>query len=80
MTYSDKCMYNTLYNSLFKFVIVLRMYSMMIFQNGLEDSPRRHSSMDQLLGLINDMGKSSRTRSLSDGGTQEDEDERKYHT
>ncbi|XP_073814146.1 MAP4K3-like protein hppy isoform X10 [Musca autumnalis] len=44
-------------------------------QNGLEDSPRRHSSMDQLLGLINDMGKSSRTRSLSDGGTQEDDDE-----
>lgn len=30
-------------------------------------SPRRHSSMDQLMGLLNDMGKSSRTRSLSDG-------------
>ncbi|XP_065370242.1 mitogen-activated protein kinase kinase kinase kinase 5 isoform X4 [Calliphora vicina] len=44
-------------------------------QNGLEDSPRRHSSMDQLLGLLNEMGKSSRTRSLSDGGTQEDDDE-----
>ncbi|KAL9916507.1 MAP4K3-like protein hppy isoform 10-T13 [Glossina fuscipes fuscipes] len=44
-------------------------------QNGLEDSPRRHSSMDQLLGLLNDMGKSSRTRSLSDGGAQEDDDE-----
>ncbi|XP_020716656.1 mitogen-activated protein kinase kinase kinase kinase 3 isoform X3 [Ceratitis capitata] len=45
-------------------------------QNGLEDSPRRHSSMDQLIGLLNDMGKSSRTRSLSDGGTQEDEVEK----
>ncbi|XP_067627102.1 mitogen-activated protein kinase kinase kinase kinase 5 isoform X2 [Eurosta solidaginis] len=45
-------------------------------QNGLEDSPRRHSSMDQLIGLLNDMGKSSRTRSLSDGGTQEDEMEK----
>ncbi|KAM7342924.1 MAP4K3-like protein hppy isoform 7-T7 [Cochliomyia hominivorax] len=44
-------------------------------QNGLDDSPRRHSSMDQLLGLLNEMGKSSRTRSLSDGGTQEDDDE-----
>lgn len=31
-------------------------------------SPRRHSSMDQLMGLLNDMGKSVRTRSLSDGG------------
>ncbi|XP_018791930.1 PREDICTED: mitogen-activated protein kinase kinase kinase kinase 5 isoform X4 [Bactrocera latifrons] len=45
-------------------------------QNGLEDSPRRHSSMDQLIGLLNDMGKSSRTRSLSDGGTQDDEVEK----
>ncbi|XP_054738008.1 mitogen-activated protein kinase kinase kinase kinase 5 [Anastrepha obliqua] len=45
-------------------------------QNGLEDSPRRHSSMDQLIGLLNEMGKSSRTRSLSDGGTQEDEMEK----
>ncbi|XP_075169555.1 MAP4K3-like protein hppy isoform X3 [Haematobia irritans] len=44
-------------------------------QNGLEDSPRRHSSMDQLLGLLNDMGTSPRTRSLSDGGMQEDEDD-----
>ncbi|KAH8401326.1 hypothetical protein KR009_004532 [Drosophila setifemur] len=43
-------------------------------QNGLEDSPRRHSSMDQLIGLLNDMGKSSRTRSLSDGGTQDDDE------
>lgn len=41
-------------------------------QNGVEDSPRRHSSMDQLMGLLNDMGKSSRTRSLSDSGTQEE--------
>ncbi|XP_017114039.1 mitogen-activated protein kinase kinase kinase kinase 5 isoform X4 [Drosophila elegans] len=46
-------------------------------QNGLEDSPRRHSSMDQLIGLINDMGKSSRTRSLSDGGTQDDDEAEK---
>lgn len=30
--------------------------------------------MDQLIGLINDMGKSSRTRSLSDGGTQDDDE------
>ncbi|XP_055908323.1 mitogen-activated protein kinase kinase kinase kinase 5 isoform X2 [Eupeodes corollae] len=44
--------------------------------NGVEDSPRRHSSMDQLMGLLNDMGKSSRTRSLSDSGTQEEEKER----
>ncbi|XP_055383366.1 mitogen-activated protein kinase kinase kinase kinase 5 isoform X9 [Condylostylus longicornis] len=44
-------------------------------QNGVEDSPRRHSSMDQLIGLLNDMGKSSRTRSLSDSGTQDDEKE-----
>ncbi|XP_033149133.1 mitogen-activated protein kinase kinase kinase kinase 3 isoform X5 [Drosophila busckii] len=43
-------------------------------QNGLEDSPRRHSSMDQLIGLLNDMGKSTRTRSLSDGGTQDDDE------
>lgn len=34
-------------------------------------SPRRHSSMDQLMGLLNDLGKSSRTRSLSDGGKDE---------
>lgn len=40
----------------------------------MEDSPRRHSSMDHLLGLLNELGKSSRTRSLSDGGTQEDDD------
>ncbi|KAH8254715.1 hypothetical protein KR032_011852 [Drosophila birchii] len=48
-------------------------------QNGLEDSPRRHSSMDQLIGLINDMGKSSRTRSLSDGGTQDDDEGESGH-
>lgn len=35
-------------------------------------SPRRHSSMDQLMGLMNDIGKSSRTRSLSDGGGPDD--------
>ncbi|XP_017077084.2 mitogen-activated protein kinase kinase kinase kinase 5 isoform X2 [Drosophila eugracilis] len=45
-------------------------------QNGLEDSPRRHSSMDQLIGLLENMGKSSRTRSLSDGGTQDDDEEK----
>lgn len=44
------------------------------FQNGLEDSPRRHSSMDQLIGLLENMGKSPRTRSLSDGGTQDDDE------
>ncbi|XP_032570155.1 mitogen-activated protein kinase kinase kinase kinase 5 isoform X4 [Drosophila sechellia] len=46
-------------------------------QNGLEDSPRRHSSMDQLIGLLENMGKSSRTRSLSDGGTQDDDEAEK---
>lgn len=36
-------------------------------QNGIDDpSPRRHSSMDQLMGLLHEMGK-SRQRSLSDG-------------
>lgn len=30
--------------------------------------------MDQLIGLINDLGKTSRTRSLSDGGTQDDDE------
>ncbi|XP_037940801.1 mitogen-activated protein kinase kinase kinase kinase 5 isoform X6 [Teleopsis dalmanni] len=43
-------------------------------QNGLEDSPRRHSSMDHLMGLLNEMGKSPRTRSLSDSGTQDDDE------
>nr|NP_611399.2 happyhour, isoform B [Drosophila melanogaster]AAM70845.1 happyhour, isoform B [Drosophila melanogaster]AGW24077.1 FI21433p1 [Drosophila melanogaster] len=46
-------------------------------QNGLEDSPRRHSSMDQLIGLLENMGKSPRTRSLSDGGTQDDDEAEK---
>lgn len=44
-------------------------YSNETNQNGIENtSPRRHSSMDQLMGLLNEMGKSSRTRSLSDSG------------
>lgn len=30
--------------------------------------------MDQLIGLLNDLGKTSRTRSLSDGGTQDDDE------
>lgn len=30
--------------------------------------------MDQLIGLLNDMGKTSRTRSLSDGGAQDDDE------
>lgn len=39
-----------------------------IFQNGVtEESPKRHNSMDQIMGLFNDLGKSSRQRSLSDG-------------
>ncbi|XP_017051595.1 mitogen-activated protein kinase kinase kinase kinase 5 isoform X5 [Drosophila ficusphila] len=46
-------------------------------QNGLEDSPRRHSSMDQLIGVLENLGKSSRTRSLSDGGTQDDDEAEK---
>nr|AAL49310.1 RH10407p [Drosophila melanogaster] len=46
-------------------------------QNGLEDSPRRHSSMDQQIGLLENMGKSPRTRSLSDGGTQDDDEAEK---
>lgn len=36
-----------------------------------EDSPRRHNSMDRLMGLLNDMGRTQRTRSLSDGGQEE---------
>lgn len=31
------------------------------------DGPLRHSSMDRLMSLLNDMGQSPRTRSLSDG-------------
>ncbi|XP_070851066.1 mitogen-activated protein kinase kinase kinase kinase 5 isoform X5 [Drosophila suzukii] len=46
-------------------------------QNGVEDSPRRHSSMDQLIGLLENLGMSSRTRSLSDGGTQDDDEAEK---
>ncbi|XP_037031783.1 mitogen-activated protein kinase kinase kinase kinase 5 isoform X11 [Bradysia coprophila] len=42
-------------------------------QNGIEDpSPRRHSSMDQLMGLLHEMGK-SRQRSLSDGQDEDKE-------
>jgi hypothetical protein len=32
-----------------------------------DSSPKRHSSMDELMGLMNDLGKSTRQRSLSDG-------------
>lgn len=35
------------------------------------DAPLRHSSMDRLMSLLNDMGQSQRTRSLSDGGQEE---------
>lgn len=35
------------------------------------DGPLRHSSMDRLMSLLNDMGQSPRTRSLSDGGQEE---------
>ncbi|XP_055704961.1 mitogen-activated protein kinase kinase kinase kinase 3 isoform X6 [Phlebotomus papatasi] len=47
-------------------------------QNGAVESPRRHSSMDQLVGLLNEMGVSSgRHRSLSDsGGAAEEEEDR----
>lgn len=34
----------------------------------VEESPKRHNSMDQIIGLLNEMGKSNnRQRSLSDG-------------
>lgn len=36
-----------------------------------ENSPRRNNSMDRLMGLLNDMGRTQRTRSLSDGGQEE---------
>lgn len=36
-----------------------------------DGSPKRHNSMDQLVGLLNDMSKSSRQRSLSDGDSGE---------
>lgn len=35
------------------------------------EGPLRHSSMDRLMSLLNDMGQSPRTRSLSDGGQEE---------
>ncbi|KAL5287300.1 MAP4K1 family protein [Megaselia abdita] len=43
-------------------------------QNGIENSPSGNS-MDQLMGLLQDMGKPSRTRSLSDSGNQDEESE-----
>lgn len=51
-------------------------------QNGAVESPRRHSSMDQLVGLLNEMGVSSgRHRSLSDsGGAAEEEEDRPEST
>lgn len=44
-------------------------------QNGIEGSPRRHNSMDQLMGLLCDMEKNTRTRSLSDSQAVDDEKE-----
>lgn len=44
-------------------------------QNGIDGSPRRHSSMDQLMGLLCDMEKNTRTRSLSDSQAPDDEKE-----
>uniref|UniRef100_A0A336MSM1 Mitogen-activated protein kinase kinase kinase kinase n=1 Tax=Culicoides sonorensis TaxID=179676 RepID=A0A336MSM1_CULSO len=43
-------------------------------RNGVsEESPKRHNSMDQIIGLLNEMGKSNnRQRSLSDGDHDED--------
>jgi hypothetical protein len=38
-----------------------------IDETDLNDSPKRHNSMDQLIGMFNDISKSSRQRSLSDG-------------
>lgn len=38
--------------------------------NTHQESPR-HNSMDRLMGMLNDMGRTQRTRSLSDGGQQE---------
>lgn len=35
------------------------------------ESPHRHSSVDRVMGMLNDMGRTQRTRSLSDGGQQE---------
>lgn len=36
-----------------------------------EESRIRHSSMDRLMSLLNDLGNTTRTRSLSDGGQEE---------
>lgn len=36
-----------------------------------DESRLRHSSMDRLMCLLNDLGNSTRTRSLSDGGQEE---------
>lgn len=36
-----------------------------------EAETRRHSSMDRIISMLNDMGNSQRTRSLSDGGQEE---------
>lgn len=36
-----------------------------------DESRLRHSSMDRLMSLFNDLGNSTRTRSLSDGGQEE---------
>lgn len=36
-----------------------------------ESESRRHNSMDRLISLLNDMGHSQRTRSLSDGNHEE---------
>lgn len=35
------------------------------------DGPLRHSSMDRLMSLLNEMGQAPRTRSISDGGQDE---------
>lgn len=40
-------------------------------QETSSDSPKRHNSMDQLVGMFNDISKSSRQRSLSDGDGNE---------
>lgn len=37
------------------------------------DGPLRHSSMDRLMSLLNEMGQTPRTRSISDGGQDEGE-------
>lgn len=43
------------------------------------DESRRHSSMDRIMSLLNDLGHSQRTRSLSDGGQGEGKKiQRKY--